>query len=64
MHIFEAYLVAHMVKNLPALQETWVRSLVRKIPWKKEWQPTPLFLLGEVHGQRSLVVQSTLWCSP
>ena len=55
MHIFGAYLVAHMVKNLPALQETWVRSLVGKIPWKREWQPTPVFLLGEVHGQRSLV---------
>ena len=28
---------------------------VRKIPWRKRWQPTPVFLLGEVHGQRSLV---------
>ena len=28
---------------------------VRKIPWKREWQPTPLFLPGESHGQRSLV---------
>ena len=25
------------------------------IPWKKEWQPTPAFLPGECHGQRSLV---------
>ena len=25
-----------------------------KIPWKKEWQPTPVFLLGEFHGQKSL----------
>ena len=24
-------------------------------PWRKKWQPTPLFLLGEFHGQRSLV---------
>ena len=62
MHIFGAYLVAHMVKNLPALQETWVRSLVRKIPWKREWQPTPVFLLGEVHGQRSLVGYSPWSC--
>ena len=28
---------------------------VRKIPWRREWQPTLVFLLGESHGQRSLV---------
>jgi len=28
---------------------------VRKIPWRRAWQPTPVFLLGESHGQRSLV---------
>ena len=27
---------------------------VRKIPWGREWQPIPVFLLEEVHGQRSL----------
>ena len=25
-----------------------------KIPWRKEWQPTPVILNGESHGQRSL----------
>ena len=25
-----------------------------KIPWRREWQPTPVFLPGESHGQRSL----------
>jgi len=25
------------------------------MPWKREWQPTSVFLLGESHGQRSLV---------
>ena len=30
-------------------------SWVRKIPWRRKWQPTPLFLPGESHGQRSLV---------
>ena len=34
-----------MVKNLPARQETRVQSLVRKIPWRREWKPTPVFLL-------------------
>ena len=27
---------------------------VRKIPWRRTWQPTPVFLPGEPHGQRSL----------
>ena len=29
--------------------------LVRKIPWRREWQPTPVFLPGEFHGQKTLV---------
>ena len=28
---------------------------VRKIVWRRAWQPTPVFLPGESHGQRSLV---------
>ena len=28
---------------------------VRKIPWRRKWQPTPVFLPGKFHGQRSLV---------
>ena len=28
---------------------------VRKIPWRRAWQPTPIVLPGESHGQRSLV---------
>ena len=31
--------------------EPWIR----KIPWRRAWQPTPVFLLGELPGQRSLV---------
>ena len=27
---------------------------VGKMPWRREWQPTPVFLPGESHGQRSL----------
>ena len=55
-----ASLVAQMVKNPPAMQETWVRSLGGKILWRREWQPTPVFLPGELHGQRNLVGYS-LW---
>ena len=28
---------------------------VGKIPWRRKWQPTPIFLPGKPHGQRSLV---------
>ena len=28
---------------------------VRKIPWRRKWPPTPVFLPGKPHGQRSLV---------
>ena len=31
-----------------------------KIPWSRAWQPTPVFLPGELHGQRSLAGYS-LW---
>ena len=37
---------------------TWVQSLawIRRIPWRREWQHTPVFLPGEFPGQRILVV--------
>ena len=37
-----ASLVAQTVKNLPAMWETWVESLVWKIPWRRALQPTPV----------------------
>jgi len=46
--------MAHTVKNLPAMPEPQVDPWVGKIPWRREWQPTPVFLLGEFHGQRGL----------
>ena len=62
-------LVAQLVENLPAMLETWVwflgwedllekgtgfDSWVGKICWRREQLPTPIFLPGEFHGQRSL----------
>ena len=32
----------------------WFNSWVGKIPWRREWLPTPVYLPGEFHGQRSL----------
>ena len=50
-----ASLVAQMVKNLPAMQETPVQSPGQKDPWRRKWQPTPVFLPGKSHRQSSLV---------
>ena len=51
------YLCGTVVKNLPTNAGDardrfypWVRN----IPWKKKWQPTPVFLPGKSHGWRSL----------
>ena len=35
---------------------------VEKIPWRRAWQPTAVFLLGEFHGQRRLAYYSSWGC--
>ena len=45
-----ASLMAQLVKNPSAVRETWVWSWVGKIPWRREWLPTPVFWPGEFHG--------------
>ena len=51
--------VALVVKNLPAnagdIKRLRFDPWVGIIPWRRAWQPTPVFLPGEFHGQRSLV---------
>ena len=49
-----------VVKNLPASAGDAgdvgsIPGLVRKVLWRRKWQPTPVFLPGKSHGQRSLV---------
>jgi len=51
--------IAQVIKNLPVMQETWVRSLGQEDPLEKEKAITTVFLLEESRGQRSLVD-----CSP
>ena len=46
------------VKNLPAVQETWVQSLGWEDPQRREWQPTLVFVPGELKGQWSLAGHS------
>ena len=48
--------MALMVKN-PLANAGDIRdvgSIPEKVPWRRKWQPTPVFLPGESHGQRSL----------
>ena len=51
--------LALVVKNMPANARTSKRHRfnpqVGKIPWRRKWQSTPVFLLGESHGWRILV---------
>ena len=51
--------VALVVKNLPAnagdIKRCEFSPPVGKIPWRRAWQPTPVFLPGESLGERSLV---------
>ena len=35
-------------------KEMWVNPWVGKMPWRRNWQPTPVFLTRKSHGQRSL----------
>ena len=54
-----------MVNNPPAVQEmkadpgSKIPGWAGKILWRRKWYPTPVFLPGEPHGQRSLA-----GCSP
>ena len=59
----KVFQVAPVVKNPPANAGRPKRPgfdpWVGKIPWRRKWQPTPVFLPGKSHGQRSL-----MGCSP
>ena len=58
LHLRQSSQVAQWERiHLPVLetQETQRFDLwVRKIPWRRKWQPTPVFLPEKFHGQRSL----------
>ena len=55
IELLEASQLALLVKNPPANAGDVREEGIRKIPWRRVWQSTPVFLLGESHGQRSLV---------
>ena len=54
-----AFSASYCFKNLPATAEDpWVS----KIPWRRKWQPTPVFLFRKTHGQRGLAGYSPGGC--
>ena len=57
--------LALVVKNLSANEADMRQEFnlwVRKMPWRRKWQPTPVFLPGKSNGQRSLAVYSPWGC--
>ena len=61
--MFRASQMVPVVKNPPARwilavrdsKRKWFNPWVRKLPWSRKWQPTPVLLPGKFHGQRSLM---------
>ena len=51
--------MALVVKKLPAsagdVRDVGSIPGLRRLLWRRKWQPTPVFLPGKSHGQRSLV---------
>ena len=62
MYLFSAYIVKTLTDKLKQLWVTLEKYAVNLFnkdtlcmyTWRRKWQPTPVFLLGESHGQRSL----------
>ena len=50
--------MAQTIKNPMQCGRPGFNPCVGKIPWRRAWQPTPVFLPGEFHGQRSLASYS------
>ena len=46
------YMCGVFRERLPYWLRRWFSPYVGKIPWRKVWQPTPVFFPGESHGQR------------
>ena len=66
LSFFRSFPSGTVVKRPPAMQETSRRHRfdpwVEKIPWRRKWQPTPVFLPGKSHGHKSLAGYSPWGC--
>ena len=61
--VAQAFQITVVVKNLPAnagdIRDLGLIPGSGKSPWRRAWQPTPVFLPGESHEQRRLVGYSS-----
>ena len=57
-----ASLMAQLMKYLPPRGRYRINPWVRRILWKRKWQPTPVFLPRKSHGQKSLAGKSPWDC--
>ena len=64
---YRTFHVVLVVKNSPSiarrLKRCWFHPWVRKILWRRKWQPTPVFSPEEFHGQRCLACYSLYSCT-
>ena len=65
--VFRTLQMVLLVRNLPANagrphKRCGYDPWVRKIPWRRAWQPIPVFLSGKFHGQRSLASYNPWSC--
>ena len=58
----ECGVVVKHAKNCLQYKRPGFHPWVGKIPWRRAWQPSPVFLPGEYHGQRSLAGYSPWGC--
>ena len=52
---------SNLFLNILLQSAFYASSVPRKIPWRRKWQLTPVFLPGKSHGQKSLMGYSP-WC--
>ena len=48
-------ILVYCVRRASPVAQQYPPAWVWKIPWRRAWQPTPVFLPGKSHGQRSLM---------
>ena len=56
-HVLASLVALLLPCNKESFCQCWIHGFnpwIRKIPWRRKWQPTPVFLTGKPHGQRSL----------
>ena len=49
-HLIRGFPGDSAVKNPSAMKRLWFNPWVKKIPWRRKWQPTSVFLSGKSHG--------------